>query len=328
MDELRIGVLGCADIAARRMIPAIAAAGHRTAAVASRTPGRAAVFADRFGCAAVDGYERLLERSDLDAIYVPLPVALHAEWAAAALDAGHHVLVEKSLTGAASTARRLAELARTRGRVLMENFAFLHHSQHRAVLDAVASGAIGEPRAYAAEFGIPPTDRTGIRYRPELGGGCLLETGTYPIRAAQLFLGADATAAGAVLEYDEPTGVEVSGSALLADSAGVTAHCTFGFTHHYRCTYAIWGSAGRLSLDWAFTPPPTVRPVLRVERQDHREERVLAADDQFRNTVRAFAEAVRSGAIEPHADDIVRQAALLEDVRTRARVIREPSPVH
>ncbi|WP_026401547.1 Gfo/Idh/MocA family protein [Actinomadura rifamycini] len=317
MDEIRFGVLGCADIAARKTIPAIAAAGHRVTAVASRDGARAERFATRFGAAGVAGYAALLDRGDVDAVYVPLPLSMHAEWTAAALRAGKHVLVEKSLTGDAGTARDLVALARGRGLLLMENFAFLHHAQHDAVRRLIADGAIGEVRSVTAEFGIPPGPPDAVRYDPALGGGCLLETGTYPVRAAQLFLGPDAEVAGAALRRDD-RGIDVDGAALLRDGAGVTAHCTFGFDHHYRCAYAVWGSAGRIALDWAFTPPPTVRPVLRLERRDLREERVLDADDQFRGMVSAFAAAVRTGEHAPHGAAIERQARLLEDVRTRA----------
>lgn len=322
MDEIRFGVMGCADIAARKMVPAIAAAGQQVVAVASRDGARARRFAERFGdlfdIEGVTGYEALLDRADVDAVYIPLPLALHAEWTAAALRAGKHVLVEKSLTGDADVAEDLVALARERGLLLMENFAFLHHSQHDAVRRLIADGAIGEVRSVTAAFGIPPGPSDAIRYDAALGGGCLLETGTYPVRAAQLFLGPDVEVAGAVLRWDGDRNIDVDGAALLRDGAGVTAHCTFGFEHHYRCTYAVWGSAGRIALQWAFTPPPSVQPVLRLERQARVEERTLGCDDQFRNLVVAFTTAVRTGDHEPHGAAITRQARLLAGVRARA----------
>lgn len=323
MEGLAIGVLGCADIAWRRTIPAMVASGLRLVAVASRSADKARRFAERFGCEAVQGYERLLARSDIDAVYIPLPNALHAPWTEAALHQGKHVLVEKSFTASAATAEKLTALAGASGLLLMENFAFLHHAQHDVARRLVREGAIGEVRHVTAEFAIPPVDRAAIRYQPELDGGSLLETGTYTLRAAQLFLQPDLTVAAAVLRQEEQSGVDVAGSALLYDTRGVTAQCTFGFSHMYRCGYTVWGSTGRLTLDWAFTPPPTVRPVLRLERQDHREERVLDADDQFGRMIRLFARDVRRpSAHRGHAADIVRQARLLESVRACARVIR------
>lgn len=315
-EPIGIGVLGAADIAWRRTIPAIQrCASLRLVAVASRTPDKARTFADRFGCEAVTGYERLLERDDVRAVYVPLPNALHERWAEAALRAGKHVLVEKSLTVSAAAATALAAIAEAGSLAFMENFAFLGHTQHDQARKLVADGAIGTPQGFSASFGIPRADPTLVRYSRELAGGGLRETGCYTVRAAQVYLGDDIRVLGARLRYDPVSGVDVAGSALLADGADVTAQCDFGLNHSYRNTYAIWGSEGRIELDWAFTPPPETRPVLRLQRADSREERVLPAADQFLGVLTSFAEACADPARHVrHGADAVRQASLLESI--------------
>ncbi|MFI1018971.1 Gfo/Idh/MocA family protein [Streptomyces sp. NPDC020965] len=319
-EPIGIGVLGAADIAWRRSIPAIERCEQlRLVAVASRTLDKAEPFADRFGCAAVAGYERLLERDDVQAVYVPLPNALHEEWADAALRAGKHVLVEKSLTVSATAAEELVATARRSSLAFMENFAFLHHTQHDRVRALVADGAIGTPLSFSSSFGIPRTAPTLIRYSRELAGGALREIGCYPVRAAQLFLGDDIRVVGSRLRHEPADGVDVAGSALLSDGAGVTAHCDFGLTHSYRNTYAIWGSEGRIEVDWAFTPPPETRPLIRLHHADSREERVLPASDQFLGMLTTFAEAcAEPAAHERFGDDAVRQAALLESIARRS----------
>lgn len=189
---VRIGVTGCADIARRRMLPAFAAApGTEVAAVASRDPATAAAVADGYGCAAVTGYEALLEHPGVDAVYLPLPVSLHARWVERALYAGKHVLGEKPLTSSLRQTSDLVALARSLGLVLMENITFPHHSQHAAVRALVAGGAIGEPRTVTTAFAIPPLPPGNIRYRRDLDGGSLLDVGVHPLRAAQFFLGDD-----------------------------------------------------------------------------------------------------------------------------------------
>ncbi|MDQ1025057.1 NDP-hexose-3-ketoreductase [Streptomyces umbrinus] len=319
-EPIGIGVLGAADIAWRRTVPALRRCPLvRLVAVASRTSDKARAFADRFGCEAVTGYERLLERADVRAVYIPVPNALHEKWADAALRAGKHVLVEKSLTVSAAAATDLARTARERGLAFMENFAFLQHTQHERVRELVADGVIGTPRVFSGSFGIPRADPGLIRYSRELAGGALRETGCYPVRAAQLFLGADIEVLGARLRFEEDGGVDTAGSVLLADGAGVTAQCDFGLDHAYRNTYAIWGSEGRIEVDWAFTPPPRTRPVLRLHRADRREERVLPAADQFLGAVTAFAEACADPmAHESYSVAAVRQASLLESIMTLA----------
>lgn len=326
VTPLRVGVIGCADIAWRRALPALEAEPlTEVAAIASRGWDRARRFTDRFGGEPVEGYAALLKRDDIDAVYVPLPAVLHAEWIDQALRAGKHVLAEKPLTTDREQAERLFVLAAERRLLLMENFMFLHHPQHQRVADMIEEGAIGELRSFAASFTIPPKPQGDIRYQADVGGGALLDIGVYPIRAAGFFLGMDLDVAGAVLRYERSHGVVVGGSALLTDRQGVTAQLTFGMEHSYTNSYEFRGSTGRLSLNRVFTPPATYQPVVHVERQDHSEQFVLPSDDQFAKSVRAFAQAVLSGEHpEEWSRNSVGQAALVDSVRTNARNIDIP----
>jgi predicted dehydrogenase len=316
-----LGVLGAADIARRRTLPAVTRSPRlRLAAIASRDGAKARAFTDEFGGEPVAGYERVLERDDVQAVYIPLPNALHEKWVRAALLAGKHVLVEKSFTARRAAAEELAELARSRGLALVENFAFLHHTQHEQVRELVGRGVIGETRALSASFGIPRTDAGLIRYRADLAGGALRETGCYPVRLSRLFLGPGLRVVGAHRWSEKDEGVDLAGSVLLADDEGRTAQCQFGLDHAYRNTYAVWGSRGRIEVEWAFTPPPGHAPRIRLQRGDDREERVLAPADQFLRAVTAFAAACTDPAArERAATAAIGQAALLESIEDRTR---------
>jgi len=292
---VRIGVLGCAAIAWRRLLPGFAAApGCRVAAIASRDPAKARTFTERFGGEPVHGYAGLLEHPEVDAVYVALPTGMHHEWVGRALRAGKHVLAEKPLATTAEHAAELTALATARGLVLRENYLFLHHGQHNAVRALLEGGAIGEVHAFAAAFGIPRRPAEDFRHRPELGGGALLDVGVYPLGAAGLFLGEGLRVLGAHLAVDRETGVDVAGAALLRDAAGVTASLEFGMAHQYRNRYEFWGSDGHLSLDRVFTPPADQAPEVRIERADGVERIVLPAQDQVAAAVAAFEAAVRA----------------------------------
>ncbi|GAA3269353.1 Gfo/Idh/MocA family oxidoreductase [Dactylosporangium vinaceum] len=322
--RLRFGVLGCGDIAWRNTVPAIQRCGAEVVAFASRSGDRARRFADRFGGAAVEGYERLLARTDVDAVYVALPTGLHHTWARRALESGRHVLAEKPLTATLDEAADLVRLAAQRGRWLAENFTFPYHSQHTAVQKVIADGEIGLPRVYEIVFGIPARPDGDIRNDPELGGGALLDLGVYTARAIRLMCepadGAGLEVAGATLSIAPALGVDVAGSALLSLPGGATGHLSFGFGLAYRSAYAVWGSEGRVSLQRAFTPPASLRPVLRLERQDRVEERTLPADDQHANVVAAFVRAAVGGApFGPQGESLLRQAALVQRIRGTAK---------
>ncbi|MFE6104083.1 Gfo/Idh/MocA family protein [Streptomyces laurentii] len=318
MTAVRIGVLGCADIARRRMMPAMAAArGVELVAVASRDLAKARETADRFRCAPVRGYGELLERDDVDAVYVPLPAALHAEWARAALLAGKHVLAEKPLSTELDSTRELLELARERGLVLMENVMFVHHPQHRAVLDLVEDGAIGELRSFQSTFTIPALPDDDIRHRPELGGGALWDTGVYPVRAALHLLRRELDVVGATLSVSPGRQIDTAGAVLFQAEGEVSVQLSFGLDHAYRSSYELCGTTGRLVLDRAFTPPADHVPVLRWERETIVEYVELEPFDQVAATVAAFAGAVDAG-MAGGVGDSLRQAVLLDGIRRAA----------
>ncbi|MEV0804768.1 Gfo/Idh/MocA family oxidoreductase [Micromonospora sp. NPDC050200] len=294
--RVRLGVLGCAGIAWRRTLPAVEdEPSLDLVAVASRDADKAHRFGARFGCEPVEGYQRLLDRADIDAVYVPLPAALHSPWARAALRAGKHVLVEKPLTPDPAETAELLTAARKAGRVLMENYMFPFHTQHAAIRQLIAEGAVGEPRSFLSAFTIPRRPEGDIRLQAALGGGALLDVGGYPVGAAELILGPRLRVVGAALRRQPDLGVDIAGAALLVTDDDVTAHLTFGMDHAYRASYELWGTAGRLVLEHAFAPPADHRPVVRIHRQDGVEELVLPADDQYRRAMRAFASAVLNG---------------------------------
>ncbi|OKI61978.1 Gfo/Idh/MocA family protein [Streptomyces sp. MJM1172] len=313
---VRVAVIGCADIAVRRMLPAFAASPDtEIVAVASRSAPKAERVAARFGGRAVRGYAGLLELEEVDAVYVPLPAALHERWVRAALDAGKHVLAEKPLTTNATRTGRLLDLARDRGLALMENVMFVHHPRHAAVRRLVAEGAIGELRSLSAAFTVPALPDTDIRHRPELGGGALGDVGLYPLRAALHFLGPGLEVVGAELTRGSGREVETSGAVLLRTREGRTAQVTFGIEHAYLSRYELWGSEGRITVDRAFTPPADHVPVIELHRAGGHEQIRLAPHDQVAATIAAFVASVRAGAAP--AGETLRQARLLDDVRGR-----------
>lgn len=321
-EPVRLGVLGCADVADRRLLPAVATTeGCRLVAVASRDPARAGDFAARHGADAVAGYDALLARDDVEAVYLPLPSSLHAEWIERALRAGKHVLSEKPLTLSAVDTERAAGLAASRGLVLRENFMFCHHPLHGTIREMVRGGAIGDMHSVSATFTIPRRPPGDIRYRRELGGGALYDVAGYPLRAALMFLGPELSVRGAVLRHGSPPDVvDLGGAALLSRPDGIAADLTFGLCDVYRSRYGIAGSKGRLEVEHVFTTPPDHRPVVRLSTESGTEEIVLDAHDQFRASVEAFAAAVRGLPGIPDADlaATVVQARLLDGIRAVA----------
>lgn len=307
-----IGILGCADIAARRIVPALVATPEaRVGAVASRDLAKARALAATCGADPLLGYETLMERDDVTAVYVPLPAGLHAPWVRRALEAGKHVLAEKPLTTTAAETEELVALAAARGLVLAENYTFLHHGQHGRVRALLAAGAIGEVHHFAAAFTIPTRPPGDIRLDPALGGGALLDTGGYPVAAAVELLGPELTVVGGT-RRGAP--VDLAGTALLHDAAGVSAALTFGLDHFYRSRYEFWGSAGLLTLDHVFTTPPDHEPVIRIERPGAVEDITGPAEDQVRAALSTFVSAVLASSPSTPEPAIPARARLIAEI--------------
>lgn len=314
MRRVRIGVMGTADIARRRMLPAFASCPDtEVVAVASRDIAKARRAAKPYECRAVGGYTALLEDKEVDAVYIPLPNALHAQWVERALHAGRHVLVEKPLTTDVRDTERLVGLADRTGLALVENVMFVNHSAHLRVLELVREGAIGELRGLQAVFAVPRRQRNDIRLRADLGGGALWDTGVYPVRASLHLLGGEPEVVGATLVGGE---VDTSGAALLRTPGGVWAHLAFGLDHAYRNSYELWGDQGRLTVERAFTPPVDQAPEVRLERDGQSVRVQMEPQDQASESVAAFVHAVREGKADLLTQ--VRQARLLEGIRTAA----------
>lgn len=316
--SIRFGILGCASIARRMFAPAIAQVEEaKLVAVASRDPARAAQFAADFACAAVSDYHALLARDDIDAVYLPLPPALHETWAGHALAAGKHVLCEKPLATDLAATSRLVEAARRAGKVLEENWMFLHHRQLQFIKDRLASGQLGEIRLLRASFGFPPLPPDNFRYRAAMGGGALLDAGGYTLRIARELLGDPLTLLGSHLQTPPDSEVDRFGSALLLSSRSITAQLAFGFDSHYRCELEIWTANARLTAPRIFTAPPGFSPPVRIETGQGGEEHAIAEDNHFANALRHFIR--RIARHDTACDGLLRQATLTEALRTHAR---------
>src|SRR3989344_6075230 len=144
--KLKIGILGCANIAEKYAINAFKAINNaEVVGIASRDPEKAKKWASRFNIRAEQSYDAMIASSGIDAVYIPLPIGLHEEWVIGAASAGKHIICEKSLTDSFDSALKIIESCRSNGVVLYENFMSDFHPQHEKVLASIKSGKIGRP---------------------------------------------------------------------------------------------------------------------------------------------------------------------------------------
>jgi predicted dehydrogenase len=324
---LHWGVLGTAGIARSQVVPAIQGSSNgRVTAVASRDPGRSAEFAAAFGIDNVfASYEALLASPDVDAVYIPLPNSMHAEWAIRAADAGKAVLCEKPLALNAAEALRVAEHFAAKNLPLMEGYMYRFHPQNVHALKLVRDGAIGDIREVRAHLSVDiMADAAGnVRFDKALGGGSLLDMGCYAVSAARRFLG-EPVAAMASFDLDPAAGIDLAATAILEFPEGRVALISSSFKGSGQGFYQAIGTRGVIDVPRAFIPGMGSRVaqglVIVSDPDGRRSETIFEPANHYRLIAEAFADAVLSGKPVPYPpEDAVNNMRALDAIAASAR---------
>lgn len=276
-------------------------------------------FISQYGGKIFEGYETIVRSDEIEAIYIPLPPALHYKWAKLALECGKHVLVEKPSTLSEEDSRTLAELAEYKGLALHENYMFNFHNQLDAIEDIIRSGVIGDIRLYSIRFGFPMRAANDFRYNKDLGGGALIDAGGYTIKYAARLLGDSAKIRYAQMNGIDGYEVDIYGSAALVNADGVTAQISFGMDNNYKCELEAWGSKGCLTTERVLTAPVGFVPTVTIRKGNADEQRILPEDDAFKKSIEHFKICIKDEAIrKKNYNIIVKQAHMVDCFRQKA----------
>ncbi len=313
-------------MAQHAVLPAIAASpGARLVAVASERA--AAAVADRFGAArGHDSYAALLDDPEVEAVYVPLPNSLHREWTERAAAAGKHVLCEKPLAPSVADAAAMAAAAEAAGVVLLEAYMTPFHPRAAAVTALAASGRLGPLRFARGVFTGVLARADDHRWRPEMGGGCLLDVGVYCVAPLLAAAGRPPVRVDAAARIT-PSGVDASLSAWLDWGDGFTAAIECSFEAPERQVLEFVGAEAALLVDRAHTPGPE-DAAFTLRHRDGRVETVVAGGaDPYQAMVEHFQDMVR-GVARPRRPcaDAIAVLAVVERVRAAAGLAPVPAP--
>ncbi|HZT95937.1 MAG TPA: Gfo/Idh/MocA family oxidoreductase [Chloroflexota bacterium] len=256
-DSVRWGVLGTARITRSSFLPALNEVSNGSiVAVAGRDRSRTEAYAEELNIRDVRvGYEALIDDDDIDAVYIPLPNSMHAEWTIAYLQAGKAVLCEKPLCASLREARRVLEVARQSSRPLWEAFVFPFHRQMRQLHQLLDAGRIGDLEEIHSEFHFRLSRSGDIRLSKDLAGGSLNDVGCYPVHlATQLFR--QVPAAAVALAGQTKDGVDEQMQGVLEFSETRTLLLSCGLTRSGSTFTRIIGSTGEIRLTSPFHPRP------------------------------------------------------------------------
>lgn len=321
-DPVRWGVLGSAAIAVNKVIPGMQKADNVTIlGLASRDADRAAEAAAKLGIERSYGsYEALLEDPDIEAVYIPLPNNLHAQWTLRAAEAGKHILCEKPIAMSAHEAATMVDGAANSGVKLMEAFMYRLHPSWAHVRDLVADGGIGELRAIHGFFAYTNLDPANIRNIAALGGGGLMDIGCYPVNVARMMFDTEPAGVHAAVHRDATFGTDTLTSAVL-DFDGRHAVLSCSTQHEPYQRVELLGTDGRLTVEIPFNIPPDLPT--RVVRSSGGNPPVapdvdvieFPSADQYQLQGELFSEAVREGTPVPTPpEDAISNMAVLERI--------------
>jgi predicted dehydrogenase len=320
LPKLRWGILSTAKIGVRAVIPAIQQSSNGiVVAIASRDAQTAQQIAQSLNIPrALGSYDALLDDPEIDAIYIPLPNHLHKEWSIRAMARGKHVLCEKPFALNAAEVDEMIAAARQHRRVLMEAFMYRFHPQFALAQKLIAESAIGALKTIRAAFCFNIRGRPNdIRLKKEMGGGALMDVGSYCVNMARLITSAEPLAVQASAIFGASSQVDETLAAILRFPNDVVALFDCSFRTDYRESLQAQGTAGRLDV---------VRPI--KPRTNPAEIIVSAGEtgDAFATPTKHSAPAVNHYQlmVEHFADCVLNGAPLRfppEDGRANMRVI-------
>jgi predicted dehydrogenase len=277
--------------------------GSTLAAVASRELDKARQFAAQFAAqiapmfdtpAAYGSYQALLDDPEVEAVYIPLPNHLHAEWSIKALRAGKHVLCEKPLTMDAAEARQVQAVADETGLLCLEAFAYRFNPVVAKAFEIARSGTLGELRAIhtAMTFVMGEPDPNNVRIKPEMGGGALYDVGCYALNAQRMIAGREPLTAYATMEWSEQFGVDMAGTALLDFGDSLVGTANWGYDAAYGAPLVAVGTQARLTAPHGWRPAPG-EPALYLDVGDETKAIHVGRIDDYVGEVLDFNRALR-----------------------------------
>jgi len=328
MSRIRWGVLSTANIGRFQVIPAIQQAARcEVIAIASRNVDGARSVAEELGIARSYGsYGQLLRDPDIDAVYIPLPNHMHAEWTIAAAEAGKHVLCEKPIALTVGEAESMADACRNAGVVLREAFMYRFHPSWQMARRLVDEGRIGEVTAIDSWFSYFNDDRENIRNILDYGGGALMDIGCYSIHLSRMLLGEEPTSIKASVQRDPVTEVDTYTAGLLEFGHRVaTFGCSIRSEPDQRVD--IYGTRGRISIEIPFNIPidRTTRISVVAGGNPPTEPKIETIEfepvNQYTLQAEAFVNAVLDGESVPDSG-----AAVADNLRVIERVLAATGP--
>jgi predicted dehydrogenase len=313
--KVRYAVVGIGNIAQVAVLPAFAHAKDNSelVAIVSSDPEKRGELSERYRLSLAGGYEDLeaiLERGDIQAVYIATPNTLHKNLALRAAARGVHVLCEKPMATSVADCEEITEACDKANVKLMCAYRLHFEEANLSAMEIVQSGQIGEARVFDSVFShvVRPGD---IRTRPELGGGACFDLGIYCINAARNLFRAEPTLAYATAQMRN--GVDDTTSAVLQFPGGRIAQFTVSNSVAGVSSYRVAGTEGDLRVEPAYEYADKLEHHLTVDGKTT--NRTFGKRDQFAPELEYFSSCIlENRAPEPDGEEAIDDVRVIEAI--------------
>ena len=280
---MKFGILGDAKISRNRLIPALHQAGCKFVHLGTRNPQ---TLTDGYydKSIKIGQYEDVLADTDVEAVYIPLPNHLHAQWSINALNAGKHVLCEKPMALSLSEIEAVEAAAMTNNRYFYEAFMVRSHPQWSWLkqLD------IGTAMHISATFSYPPRAKGNVRNYAYMGGGPVLDIAGYTLLAGMMIFESEPHLLFCDMQMEPHLDVEKTMNALLDFGAGRRLSMQVSSAMALSQTIHLTSENGWARLDTPFNPEQIATASWALGELGEGKKRVFEPCNQYALMLNAF----------------------------------------
>lgn len=263
----RWGIMGTAGIARKNWHSILNAGNAQLVAVASRDQQRSLKFIDECQAqiphpeppAALGSYAAMLERDDIDAVYIPLPTGVRKEWVIRSAEAGKHVLAEKPCGLSVEDVQAMVDACHANQVQYMDGVMFMHNDRLAQMRRSLDAGDIGKLRRISTNFSFLAPEEflaDNIRVKSNLEPlGCLGDLGWYTARVVLWAMNYELPerVCGRLLSYthaegsENPTPTEFSAELFFKDGVSANFYCAFVAQHQQWVRFS--GTKGYMAVE-------------------------------------------------------------------------------
>jgi len=289
--KIRFGIIGCSSIAQRSTIPAIIESRKsQLEMIGSRSLTKAKKISKYFSCNSFGNYDEILEKNDIDAVYISLPIGLQEKWIMKAAQAGKHILCEKSATTSHNSTKKILNVCKRNEVRLLEGFTFRFHPQHDKIHSMLQQKILGKVFAFSAKYGfVRHFSKNDFRFKKELGGGTLNDLGCYIISASRMIFNENPLEIQCNLLTNNTHKIDTKGSIVMKYDKHKVAHGFFGYENYFQSTYDLWGDKAFVNLECAFNIKKNVPARINLKKGNKTKQIQLKPTNQFKLMIDDFS---------------------------------------